>query len=217
MAKAPVGGAVKTRLLPALRPEEAADLARCFLLDTLDLVREVDAVRVVAYAPDEARAWFAELCPDFALIVQSGADLGTRMAGAFAALFAQGAGPIVLLGSDAPTLPSRHIRRALAILDRGAADVVLGPVEDGGYCLIGLAASQPALFTDVPWSTDAVLARTLERAQALALRVATLPSWWDVDTPADVRRLAAMAADDGGRARHTRAYLAARAAAGRGI
>jgi uncharacterized protein len=217
MAKAPVVGAVKTRLLPALAAEEATNLYHCFLLDTLDLVRGIAAAPVLAYAPAEAHAWFAALCADFALMPQTGVDLGARMAAVFANLFAQGTRPVVLLGADAPTLPADLIKEALATLDADASDVVLVPVADGGYCLIGLAAPQPALFSGMPWSTADVLARTLDRASALGLRAATLAPWWDVDTPDDLRRLASAAPEEGGPARHTRAYLAARAAAGHAI
>jgi rSAM/selenodomain-associated transferase 1 len=217
MAKAPVAGSVKTRLVPALSLAEAADLYHCFFLDTVELVREVPAARVLAYAPADARPWFGALCPDFELLPQTVGDLGARMAAVFDTLFARRAGPVVLIGADAPTLPAHHITRALAALARGATDAVLGPAEDGGYCLVGLAAPQPALFADVPWGTAEALARTLEHAAARTLRVVTLPSWWDVDTPDDLRRLATAAPDEGGPARHTRRYLAARAAAGRTI
>ena len=215
MAKAPMVGAVKTRLAPVLTAEEAADLYHCFVLDTLDLVRGVAAFRVLAYAPAESHAWFAATCPDFLLLPQSGADLGARMAHVFSTLFGQGAGPIVLVGADAPTLPTHLVTRALVTLEHGGGDVVLVPAEDGGYCLIGLAAPQAALFIDMPWSTPTVLARTLDRAAAEGLRAVLLESWWDVDTPDDLRRLAAAAPDSA--ARHTRAYLIDRAGAGHAI
>ena len=215
MAKAPMVGAVKTRLVPALGAVDAVDLCRCMLLDTLDLVRGVAAARALAFAPAEARPWFAETAPDFGLIPQTGRDLGERMAAVFTTLFAGGAGPVVLVGADAPTLPSDFITRALAALQVGGADVALVPVEDGGYCLVGLAAPQPALFAGIPWSTAEVLTRTLRHASALRLRTVTLPSWWDVDTPADVRRLADHVA--AGSARHSREFLAARPRAGQAV
>jgi rSAM/selenodomain-associated transferase 1 len=210
MAKAPEPGAVKTRLGPQLSADAASELYGCMLLDTLDLVRQVPAARVLAFAPAEARARFAALCPDFALLRQEGADLGSRMAGVFAALFARRAGPVVLLGADAPTLPVHVVTQAITTLAAGAADLVLVPVVDGGYCLIGLTAARPALFADMPWSTTEVLARTLDRASALALRVALLREWWDIDTPDDLRRFESPGPDEGP-ARRTRAFLAARA------
>ena len=80
MAKAPRAGAVKTRLCPPLRPPEAAELARCFLLDAVDRVAAVAGVRpVLAYAPVEARGEFESIAPGFALLAQQGEDLGARM------------------------------------------------------------------------------------------------------------------------------------------
>jgi len=90
-------------------------------------------------------------------------------------------------------------------------DVVLGPAEDGGYYLIGMRVPHRALFENLPWSTAAVLGRTLERAQRLGLRVACLPTWFDVDTGADLERLRAeLDASPAGPPRHTRAFLAHR-------
>jgi len=76
---------------------------------------------------------------------------------------------------------------------------VLGPCEDGGYYLIGLRAPQPALFEDMPWSTERVLALTVGRARDRQLGIHLLPVWFDVDTEPDLRRLHAemTAAGDG--------------------
>jgi len=71
------------------------------------------------------------------------------------------------------------------------SDVVRGPAEDGGYYRIGMRQTQPGLFTDIAWSSSRVAAQTLERAAALGLTVAQLPSWYDVDTPAELERLRA--------------------------
>jgi len=70
-----------------------------------------------------------------------------------------------------------------------AQDCVIGPAEDGGYCLIGLRKNDPRVFADVPWSTGAVLTKTLTNAQRAGLSVRLLPSWWDVDDPGDLDRL----------------------------
>jgi rSAM/selenodomain-associated transferase 1 len=213
MAKAPVPGTVKTRLADALGADEAAALYRCFLLDTLDLVREVEAARALAYAPASGRAWFAATCPDFLLLPQGKGDLGARMTAAFAALFARGFGPVVTIGADAPTVPRSYVAAALAMLSAGRADVVLGPAQDGGYYLVGLTAPRPGLFENIAWSSADVLTQSLARVADLGLRVTTLPRWWDVDTPTDLARLTLTPSAGEGSARHTRAYLAARATA----
>jgi hypothetical protein len=91
-------------------------------------------------------------------------------------------------------------------------DVVLGPTEDGGYYLVGLRTRCPALFEAMPWSTSAVLSLTLDRARRLGLRAVCLPTWYDVDTAADLARLESdVRALAGPPPRHTRGFLAHRA------
>lgn len=210
MAKAPRAGEVKTRLCPLLRPGEAAALARAFLLDAIALVAGVGTARpAIAYAPAEAAPVFAALAPGFALFAQRGADLGARLAHAFEDLLATGAPAAVVIGSDVPTVPRAHLEAALTHV--ADADVVLGPSEDGGYYLIGLRAARAELFRDMTWSVSGVLEETVGRARRLGLRVALLPTWFDVDTGEDLARLEASLAVSAG-ARHTRGFFAARRA-----
>jgi rSAM/selenodomain-associated transferase 1 len=191
-AKAPRAGAVKTRLCPPLSPAAAARLYRCFLLDVLDGVRALGGITpVIAYAPRRARGLFAAMQPGTVLVEQAGPDLGARMAGVFARLFARGFPTVVVLGADSPTLPPRYLRAAVRALQSAAVDGVIGPSDDGGYYLIGLRVSCRALFTGIAWSTETVLAQTLQRARRAGRRLRVLPAWYDVDTIEDLRRLAA--------------------------
>lgn len=217
MAKAPRAGAVKTRLCPPLRPPEAAELARCFLLDAVDRVGAVAGTRpVLAYAPPEARGEFESLAPGFALLLQQGADLGARQSRLLAEVLALGHEAALVMGTDVPTLPRECLDEAVSLVMAPDVDLVLGPTDDGGYYLVGLRVPCPALFDDMPWSTSAVLSRTVERAQRLGLRVACLPAWFDVDTKADLDRLAADLAETPGREpRHTRDFVARRIASAR--
>ena len=189
MAKAPQAGRVKTRLCPPLSPAEAAAFARCCLLDTLAKVRTLPAVPVLTYTPASQRQCFAAMAPDFTLLPQPAGDLGRRMAHCFRRLFARGFSAVLLMGSDLPTLPVAYLRHAMALLEAASVDLVLGPSEDGGYYLIGLRQLHEALFTQIPWSSAGVLQATLQRAAAHRLRVACLPAWYDVDTPAELARL----------------------------
>jgi uncharacterized protein len=209
MAKAPRVGAVKTRLCPPLRAPEAAELARCFLLDTVDRVRMVAGVRpIMAYAPVEAQGQFEEAAPGFALIAQRGGDLGERQLHLVEDVLALGLQAALVIGTDSPTLPRECLDEAVSLVMAADVDVVLGPTEDGGYYLIGMRAPCPALFEHMPWSTPTVLGRTLERAQRLGLRVACLPTWFDVDTGADLERLRVeLEAAPGASARQTRLFL----------
>ena len=190
MAKAPQPGTVKTRLCPPLSPAEAAELSRCFLLDALERLRALEGVApVLAYTPANGRAFFAEVAPDFALQPQPEGDLGQRMAGCLEQLVAQGYTDLVLTGSDLPTLPTAYLQQAVDLLSNSRLDVVLGPSEDGGYYLIGMHHVYRELFRDMPWSTDQVFAKTLQRARDKGLQVACVPPWFDVDTAADLNRL----------------------------
>jgi rSAM/selenodomain-associated transferase 1 len=190
MAKAPRPGTVKTRLCPPLVAAEAAALYRCFLLDKIAAVRALANARpVIAYTPDEASAEFAALAPDFALVPQRGPDLGARLHATLAGLLVDGHPGAIAVDSDTPTLPRAFLQQAVDCLTRREADVVLGPTEDGGYYLIGVLAAHPVLFEAVPWSTSGVLETTLRHATRAALRTVCLPTWFDVDTPDDLRRL----------------------------
>ncbi len=211
VAKAPVAGQVKTRLCPPLSAAEAAEFARCALLDTIEQVRALGrASPAVAYAPAEARALFERLAPGFTLVPQRGADLGERMAGAIERLLEHGFDAVLLVGADTPSLPAAFLRQAVGAIASPEVDMVVGPSEDGGYYLIGLRAPHPELFEGIAWGTPGVLAATMRRAEARGLRSVRLPVWFDVDTPADLERLAASLAGtpDAVGPRHTRRFLA---------
>ena len=212
MAKAPVAGAVKTRLTPPLTAADAAGLYRCFLLDKVEQVRALqDAHGVVAYTPPEARGTFEDLAPGFELLPQRGAELGARLANGLAELLAHGHAGAVAIDSDTPTLPAAFLQQGVEVLRRGEADVVVGPSDDGGYYLIGVRAERPELFEDMPWSTPGVLPETLRRARVAGLTTACLPEWFDVDTAADLERLQASLTTPGAAtARHTARFLAGR-------
>jgi hypothetical protein len=209
MAKAPIAGAVKTRLCPPLRPDEAAELARCFLEDRVEQLGAVLAGdRLVAFTPPEqARAVRALVPRSVRLVPQRGADLGARMSGLLGDLLAEGYAGALVVGTDTPTLPTAYLAEAVTVLRQAAADVVLGPSEDGGYYLIGLTSPAPELFDDMPWSTAIVYEETLRRAHAAGRRVAILPTWFDVDRVADLARLREDPGRDAYRPRQTLACL----------
>lgn len=198
LARAPSASG-KTRLDGA-----TPELRRALLLDTWDAVLEGSWDTALIFTPVEAAAECAALArgsmrPPL-LMPQSGGDLGARMSAAFAGLFAAGYLRVILIGSDLPTLPADRLREAERALCRGA-DLVLGPSEDGGYYLMGLARSHEAIFQGVTWSGPDVFVQTRRRAEAAGLRVVTVAPWYDVDTPADLRRVAHAAGPRGRRTR----------------
>lgn len=183
-------GRVKTRLIGDLTAAEAAALHSAFLDDLVDRLRDGDFELQLAWALDADDELPA------GGIRQQGDDLGERLYRALSEASRDGSS-VMAVGSDHPTLRLAMIHEAFERLERGA-EVVLGPAEDGGYYLIALRpdAVDPGLFRDIPWSTGRVLSETLERCRELAVEL--LPPASDVDTPEDLRRLAARLASDTG-------------------
>jgi len=194
MAKAPLAGAVKTRLTPPLNPEEAATLHVCFLRDMVASIAEVVARNraegVVVYTPVGAEAAFdGLLLRGFKLLGQRGESLGDRLCNAAEDLLGQGYDSLCLVNSDSPTLPQSVFDLAIKSLSHDGDRVVLGAAADGGYYLIGLRNVHPRLFDRIAWSTAEVLAHTIERAAEIGLEVELLPPWYDVDDAETLDRL----------------------------
>ncbi|MBI3615637.1 MAG: TIGR04283 family arsenosugar biosynthesis glycosyltransferase [Candidatus Omnitrophica bacterium] len=191
MAKAPLLGQVKTRLIPALGPQGARDLAQKLLEETGALVGEVEGVaRIVSVSPATHLEMVRSMVPSsFRLIPQTEGDLGDRLAHLFRQLFAEGFDGVIALGADHPGLPKAYLEQAVAVLRAQTTQVVLGPTEDGGYYLIGLSQLFPELFQDIPWGGAKVLEATLQRTDPLGLSVHLLPPWFDLDRPEDLVRM----------------------------
>src|SRR5262249_35081740 len=153
---------------PPLAPARAAALYEAFLRDALEIARGVSGVaRFVNYAPAGEAAYFAAVAPDFALLPQTGPDLGARLDHALTHCLQGGFRQAAITDSDSPTLPAAYVAHAFERLQ--TADVVLGPCEDGGYYLIGLKRPRPRLLREVRMSTPHVLRDTLALAEAEGL------------------------------------------------
>jgi uncharacterized protein len=191
MAKAPAAGQVKTRLLPGLTAQDAAELSRALLVDQLNQLQELDATDFyLVFAPNEARLLMTELAPPcFCLLPQQGSDLGGRMAAVFAKLFQKGYKNIALIGGDLPPVPLRYFDEAYAFLQSPHQRVVLGPSRDGGYYLVGCNQPTPQIFQGMSWSHSQVLAQTRDKLACLQIDYHLLSPWFDIDTPDDLRYL----------------------------
>lgn len=190
MAKRPAPGKTKTRLTPALSPEQAADFYACLLHDTLNLIEaREDCIPVIAIDTPAASEYFSRIAPGVDQVVQQGAALGDRLDSVMAECLHLGHPAVFAISSDSPDLPTSHLDDAFASLDRDDVDVVLGPTEDGGYYLIGWKQRWSRLVTEVTMSTPQVLEDTLAIASELGAQVHLAPSWYDIDTPDDLRRL----------------------------
>ena len=133
------------------------------------------------------RDWFSETFPDLPLLAQQGDDLGLRMSNAVQALFAAGAGPVLLAGSDSPDLPLSLIEQVMMQLQK--QDVATVPCQDGGYAVVGMRRSTTAIFDGIPWSSCDVLAATRQRSEQLGLTYYETAGWSDLDELADLQRL----------------------------
>jgi rSAM/selenodomain-associated transferase 1 len=187
LAKAPVAGFAKTRLIPVLGAEGAAQLQQKLIARAIATGCAAAVGPVTLWATPDARhpafqAFAAR--SDVALASQCDGDLGARMLAAIAA--AEGA--VLVIGTDCPALTAQHLRSAADIL-RQRTDVVVLPAEDGGYVLIGMRVPQAALFTDMPWSTPEVMSETRRRLRQLGLTSQEPRTLWDVDLPEDLARL----------------------------
>jgi rSAM/selenodomain-associated transferase 1 len=184
IAKEPVAGLAKTRLVPALGEAGAARAAAAMLTDTLAAVRAADAEPWLCFTPAEARERLGRLAPGFGLLAQAPGDLGDRLAACLADLLAAGADRVAIVGADTPQVPPASYRRAFALLDE--ADVVLGPALDGGYYLVAAKTAEPDLFVGITMGTEVVLSETLARAARAGLLVALLPPLRDLDRVEDL-------------------------------
>ena len=188
VAKAPVPGEVKTRLVPHFSPAEAADLFRCFLQDRIKEMGQLKGIDLaVAFTPAETRETFARITSNgFELFAQKGENLGQRLNNVFIEKLARGYDAVSIIDSDTPDLPGAIVEQSFQILMSGEVDAVYGPCDDGGYYLVGMRRPHPELFDDIPWSTEAVLNVTLERAHRLGIRTKLLSGWNDLDTFEDL-------------------------------
>ena len=188
MTKYPKPGKTKTRLIPALGSQGAADLHRQLGLNTVAVGAEFDPeIRYAGGSVDLMRDWLG----DFQFVAQGNGDLGDRMSRAFADGFANdvmgGCDRIVMIGTDCPGIDAALIQTAFAMLL--TTDLVLGPATDGGYYLIGLRSFHPQLFKTIVWSTETVLSKTLTIANQNKISCQLLPMLSDVDRPEDLALL----------------------------
>lgn len=189
MAKAPLAGFAKTRLIPALGAHGAAALAECLLEYAIGHALDARLGPVdLCCAPDMRHPALARHAQwqGMALSPQGDGDLGGRMARAFKRWLAK-ADRVLMIGTDAPAIDAAMLRRAAEALTD--TDAVFIPALDGGYALIGLRCAAPTLFNGMAWSTASVMADTRERLAAAGLSHIELPPVADIDEPADLVHL----------------------------
>lgn len=187
LAKAPLPGFAKTRLIPALGAAGAALLQARLVERSVATACAARLGPVTLWAaPDERHPLFQAIGAQLgiALARQDGGDLGERMLAAIAAADM----PVLVIGTDCPALTADHLRSAADIL-RSGVDAAIIPAEDGGYVMIGLRAPAPALFSQMHWSMPSVMDETRRRLRDLGMTWQEPVTLWDLDVPDDIERL----------------------------
>ena len=186
LAKAPVPGFAKTRLIPALGAHAAAVLQDNLTERAVMVACDAGIGPVMLWgAPDCSHRAFRDFAAahPIRLAQQPVGDLGARMLAAIAGARS----PVLVIGTDCPALTAQYLRASAEALHD--CETVVVPAEDGGYVLIGMRRPHAALFTDMTWSTASVMQETRQRIARAALTCRELAPLWDVDTPDDVDRL----------------------------
>ena len=174
-------GKVKTRLAADIGNEKALQVYEHLLEHTHSITKNLAVTKLVYYADDINED---DLWNGFEKRLQQGNDLGERMQDTFKHLFNEGYSKVCIIGSDCYELNNNIIETAFEKLDN--ADVVIGPVMDGGYYLLGCNKLIPEFFINKAWSTETVFADTLKDASALKLSIQQLPVLNDIDDEKDL-------------------------------
>ncbi len=180
--RAPIPGQCKTRLIPVVGTEQAAQLSHAFLCDTLERSRVLDAQHFLYVAGDLDHASIVETATNFGaeLRTQAQGDLGDKLVRASADMHLEKGDRLLIVGSDAPSIPEEYFLQAVAALNH--SELVLGPSVDGGYYLIATSCTFPeSFFRGVRWSTQYTLQDTQACASRYGWRVTSLPPWYDID------------------------------------
>ncbi|MDI1477811.1 DUF2064 domain-containing protein [Polyangium sp. y55x31] len=193
LARAPIAGTAKPHLSPPLSPEAAAELSSALLGDALNMLAILPmAYRAVLSVSDEESALLQKLVPGrWQHVVSAGTThLEKRLVHGLEHLFTTGAEAAALVTSDAPFMPLDEVFEGLLWLAAKRRRLLLGPTGPGGLYLIGTTTPEPALFEGMDWTSPGVLERATKRAAELGLETQLLKPTYEIDTPADLDRLA---------------------------
>jgi len=187
--RVPIPGQTKTRLIPLLGAQGAAEFHQTVLHSTLLKANVSDFETVEIWCATENNHPFLEQCElDYSctIKIQQGKDLGERMHNATDTALAENAF-VVLIGSDCPAITTDILNQSYQHLSNGK-DAVLGPTKDGGYYLIGQKTSNSGIFQDITWGEGDVAERTRQNLTRLGLDFAELEELADIDTPEDYEK-----------------------------
>jgi rSAM/selenodomain-associated transferase 1 len=187
LAKAPIPGFAKARLIPVIGAHAAAVLQERLTERAVAIALAAGIGPVTLCCdPDATHDTFLKMVARMKITLrpQPPGDLGARMLAAVTT----STGPVLVIGTDCPALTEAHLRSAAMAL-RDGNDVVLIPAERNGYVLLGMRKAQPAVFSNIGWGGSSVLADTRARIVEQRLMLVERPPLWDVDTEMDLARL----------------------------
>lgn len=189
-SKPPIVGQTKTRLIPALGADGAAELHMKLTRHTLNTATKAKLCPVELWCAEQTdHPFFSQCSNDYPVTLkqQQGNDVGQRMAHALSETL-KSSPYALLIGCDCPDLTRDDLSAALQLLKDGN-DCVLGPADDGGYILIGLSRFNESIFQHIHWGTDRVLNKTRDQLDALGWQWRELRIHHDIDRPDDLQRL----------------------------
>ncbi len=185
----PEKGKTKTRLIPAIGAQKAADFQKEMTEHTLNTVTKLEeylAVEINIFFNggnlDLMQKWLGN---KYHYQIQSDGDLGDKMYNAFTDRFTNNCQQVVIIGIDCPSLSAEILHQAFVSLN--THDLVIGGADDGGYYLLGLTQLDKSLFMGIDWGTDTVFARTMSIARQLGYKIDYLPILKDIDRPEDLK------------------------------
>ena len=206
MAKAPREKMVKTRLARSLPPAAVTELYRCLLFDTIALALSIDHVDVVLMCPSyDVEELGCAVGYSVPVVPQNGNGLAAGLTSVFSTFASAGRRRVIAFNSDSPHLPPSVLTRAFDSL--ATCDLVIGPSHDGGYYLVGATAFHPTLFMTDSLGTADALGALLAQSRSLGLSFHLTDTFYDIDVPEDLSRVAAELQFDPARAPRTAKWL----------
>lgn len=185
----PEQGKTKTRLIPAIGAEKAADLQRQMTEHTLKTVAGLSEqlnLKISIYFNggnlNLMQQWLGD---QYHYQLQSDGDLGDKMYFALKDSFSKDSQRVVIIGIDCPSLSVDILNQAFTSLSNH--DMVIGGADDGGYYLLGLRKLEKTLLENINWGTNTVFSQTMTIAQQLNYKIYQLPILKDIDRPEDLK------------------------------
>ncbi|HEX3850478.1 MAG TPA: TIGR04282 family arsenosugar biosynthesis glycosyltransferase [Polyangiaceae bacterium] len=200
-AKVPRAGHVKTRLAQRVGHDSAAELARAFLIDTLESLRSLEHDRVdvelaldASDAPAAERSRLLSTLGEPKTSDQGPGDLGARLERVLRRALETRPWALAL-GADCPGMPNEKVAEAIRLLEAaGGPDIVFGPARDGGYYSFGVRRFARGMLDGVRWGGESALVDSERGVTRAGLSSARTSDWFDVDEPTDLDHLTALLA-----------------------